>query len=137
MNIQRISLLRPPEGCFEFPRALIWQPFYQISADYPVLFTKGRTKCFVNSGSFPVASHILCVLPHTAFQRGFLCTFRGKQILSGLVFIRPLAGLMLQGCQYIPEGTDFSEQADGMLADIEWKLDNRPRKSLGCLTPIG
>ena len=38
--------------------------------------------------------------------------------------------------QYIPKGTDFSELTDEMTAEIEWKLNNRPRKSLGYLTPI-
>ena len=33
--------------------------------------------------------------------------------------------------QYIPKGTDFSELTDEMLAEIEWKLNHRPRKSLG------
>ena len=35
--------------------------------------------------------------------------------------------------QYIPKGTDFSELTDEMLAEIEWKLNHRPRKSLGYL----
>ena len=38
--------------------------------------------------------------------------------------------------QYIPKGTDFSELADEMLAEIEWKLNHRPRKSLGYRTPL-
>lgn len=38
--------------------------------------------------------------------------------------------------QYIPKGADFSELTDEMIAEIEWKLNNRPRKSLGYLTPI-
>jgi len=33
--------------------------------------------------------------------------------------------------QYIPKGTDFSEPADEKIAEIEWKLNSRPRKSLG------
>ena len=37
--------------------------------------------------------------------------------------------------QYIPKGTDFSELTDEMLAEIEWKLNHRPRKSLGYRTP--
>ena len=36
--------------------------------------------------------------------------------------------------QYIPKGTDFSELTDEMLAEIEWKLNHRPRKSLGYRT---
>ena len=36
--------------------------------------------------------------------------------------------------QYIPKGTDFSELTDEMLAQIEWKLNHRPRKSLGYRT---
>ena len=37
--------------------------------------------------------------------------------------------------QYIPKGTDFSKLTDEMLAEIEWKLNHRPRKSLGYRTP--
>ncbi len=33
--------------------------------------------------------------------------------------------------QYIPKGTDFKELTDEKIAEIEWKLNNRPRKSLG------
>ena len=38
--------------------------------------------------------------------------------------------------QYIPKGTDFSELTDDMLAEIEWKLNHRPRKTLGYRTPL-
>ena len=38
--------------------------------------------------------------------------------------------------QYIPKGTDFSELTDEMLAEIEWKLNHRARKSLGYRTPL-
>ena len=38
--------------------------------------------------------------------------------------------------QYIPKGTVFSELTDEMLAEIEWKLNHRPRKSLGYRTPL-
>ena len=38
--------------------------------------------------------------------------------------------------QYSPKGTDFSELTDEMLAEIEWKLNHRPRKSLGYRTPL-
>ena len=38
--------------------------------------------------------------------------------------------------QYISKGTDFSELTDEMLAEIEWKLNHRPRKSLGYKTPL-
>ena len=34
------------------------------------------------------------------------------------------------------KGTDFSELTDEMLAEIEWKLNHRPRKSLGYRTPL-
>lgn len=37
--------------------------------------------------------------------------------------------------QYIPKGTDFSTLTDEFIAEVEWKLNNRPRKSLGYLTP--
>ena len=38
--------------------------------------------------------------------------------------------------QYIPKGTDFSELTDEKLAEIEWILKHRPRKSLGYRTPL-
>ena len=38
--------------------------------------------------------------------------------------------------QYIPKGTDFSTLTDEFIAEVEWKLNNRPRKSLGYLTPL-
>ena len=38
--------------------------------------------------------------------------------------------------QYIPKGTDFSKLTDEMLAEIEWKLNHRHRKSLGYRTPL-
>ena len=38
--------------------------------------------------------------------------------------------------QYIPKGTDFSKLTDKMIEEIEWKLNIRPRKSLGYLTPL-
>jgi len=34
------------------------------------------------------------------------------------------------------KGTDFSNITDEMLSEIEWKLNNRPRKSLGYMTPL-
>ena len=37
--------------------------------------------------------------------------------------------------QYIPKGTDFSEITDEFVSWIENKLNNRPRKRLGYLTP--
>jgi IS30 family transposase len=36
----------------------------------------------------------------------------------------------------VSAGTDFSELTDEMLAEIEWKLNHRPRKSLGYRTPL-
>ena len=38
--------------------------------------------------------------------------------------------------QYIPKGTDFSELSDKFIAEVEWKLNNSPRKSLGYLTSL-
>ncbi len=38
--------------------------------------------------------------------------------------------------QYIPKGTDFRELTDKMLADIEWKLNHKPRKSPDYKTPL-
>ena len=37
--------------------------------------------------------------------------------------------------QYIPKGTDFSEINDEFVSWVENKLNNRPRKRLGYLTP--
>ena len=36
----------------------------------------------------------------------------------------------------VSTGSDFSELTDEMLAEIEWKLNHRPRKSLGYRTPL-
>ena len=38
--------------------------------------------------------------------------------------------------QYIPKGTDFEDLTDEYIAEVEWKLNHRPRKSLGFLTPL-
>jgi IS30 family transposase len=37
--------------------------------------------------------------------------------------------------QYIPKGKDFTEVSDSDILDIQNLLNNRPRKSLGYLTP--
>ena len=36
----------------------------------------------------------------------------------------------------VSTGSDFSKLTDEMLAEIEWKLNHRPRKSLGYRTPL-
>ncbi len=38
--------------------------------------------------------------------------------------------------QYIPKGTDFSTLTDEFIAEVERRLNNRPRKALGFLTPL-
>lgn len=38
--------------------------------------------------------------------------------------------------QYIPKGSDFDLYSEENIAEIEWKLNHRPRKSLGYLTPL-
>lgn len=38
--------------------------------------------------------------------------------------------------QYIPKGTDLDDVSEEYIREIEWKLNNRPRKSLGYLTPL-
>lgn len=38
--------------------------------------------------------------------------------------------------QYIPKGTDFEDLTDEYIAEVEWKLNHRPKKSLGYLTPL-
>jgi transposase, IS30 family len=37
---------------------------------------------------------------------------------------------------YFPKGTDFSKVSDRELKDVEWELNNRPRKRLGFKTPL-
>jgi IS30 family transposase len=37
---------------------------------------------------------------------------------------------------YFPKGTDFSKIPDQELKDVEWELNNRPRKRLGFKKPI-
>ena len=36
----------------------------------------------------------------------------------------------------VSTGSDFSKLTDEMLAEIEWKHNHRPRKSLGYRTPL-
>ncbi|MBR1539521.1 MAG: IS30 family transposase [Bacteroidales bacterium] len=38
--------------------------------------------------------------------------------------------------QYIPKGSDFDLYSEDYIAEVEWKLNHRPRKSLGYLTPL-
>lgn len=38
--------------------------------------------------------------------------------------------------QYIPKESDFDLYSDEYIAEVEWKLNHRPRKSLGYLTPL-
>ena len=38
--------------------------------------------------------------------------------------------------QYIPKGMDFEDLTEEQVAEVEWKLNHRPRKSLGYLTPL-
>ena len=38
--------------------------------------------------------------------------------------------------QYLPKGTSFENLTRAEVKRIEWKLNNRPRKRLGCLTPL-
>ena len=37
---------------------------------------------------------------------------------------------------YFPKGTDFSKISDEEIKDVEWELNNRPRKRLGFKTPM-
>ncbi len=39
-------------------------------------------------------------------------------------------------CQYLPKGTSFEDLTREKVKRIEWKLNNRPRKRLGFLTPL-
>ncbi len=38
--------------------------------------------------------------------------------------------------QYLPKGTFFEDLTREEVKRIEWKLNNRPRKRLGFLTPL-
>ena len=38
--------------------------------------------------------------------------------------------------QYLPKGTSFGNLTREQVKRIEWKLNNRPRKRLGFLTPL-
>ena len=40
------------------------------------------------------------------------------------------------GDHYIPKGTEFTNIENSVLKEIQNKLNNRPRKILGFLTPI-
>ena len=64
---------------------------------------------------------------------------RCVKILTHLVFFMPRgANENTNGLarQYIPKGTDFEDLTDEYIAEVEWKLNHRPRKSLGYLTPL-
>lgn len=37
---------------------------------------------------------------------------------------------------YFPKGTDFSKIPEEEVKDVEWELNNRPRKRLGFKTPM-
>ena len=88
-------------------------------------------KCSLSPSSFPQTSEE--GLPQSPPQRHFR--------LSGLE-MNELERLLIDNTdvnrdsQYIPKGTDFSEQTDEILAEIEWKLNHRPRKSLAYRTPL-
>jgi IS30 family transposase len=56
--------------------------------------------------------------PYASYERGSI------ENLNGLIR------------QYIPKGTHFSDIEDGFVKNIEGKLNNRPRKVLGFMTPI-
>ena len=56
--------------------------------------------------------------PYASYERGSI------ENLNGLVR------------QYIPKGTDFSDVEGDFVKSIEGKLNNRPRKVLGFMTPI-
>ena len=58
------------------------------------------------------------------------------QILSDYYYQILPKNLIVSEGQYIPKGTDFNELSDEFIAEVEWKLNNRPRKSLGYLTPL-
>lgn len=56
--------------------------------------------------------------PYASYERGSI------ENLNGLIR------------QYIPKGTPFDEITDEFIAQIQHKLNNRPRKVLGFLTPL-
>ena len=56
--------------------------------------------------------------PHASWQRG------GNE--NANMWIR----------YYFPKGTDFSKISDEELKDVEWELNNRPRKRLKFKTPM-
>jgi transposase, IS30 family len=55
--------------------------------------------------------------PYSSWQRG------GNE--NGNLWIR----------YYFPKGTDFGSITDEELKDVEWEINNRPRKRLGFKTP--
>ena len=56
--------------------------------------------------------------PYSAYQRG------GNE--NANLWIR----------YYFPKGTDFSKVSEEEIKDVEWELNNRPRKRLGFKTPM-
>ncbi len=65
--------------------------------------------------------------PYASWQRGgnHPISKGGNEQINGLVR------------RYLPKGTDFSKITDEEIAQIEWAINNRPRKCLGFKTPIG
>lgn len=56
--------------------------------------------------------------PYSSWQRGT------NENMNGLIR------------QYFPRGTDFKDVTDEDVCSVEYKLNNRPRKTLGYLTPL-
>ncbi len=96
----------------------------KIFRDLPEEFRKSDT---LDNGSEMVKHYLLRKVlgmdtyfadPYSAYQRG------GNE--NANLWIR----------YYFPKGTDFSKVTDEEIKEVEWELNNRPRKRLGFKTPM-
>lgn len=58
----------------------------------------------------------------------------GMQVPHETIYTTTYANGLLR--QYLPKGSDLSEHAQEELDAIVWKLNTRPRKSLGFRCPV-
>jgi len=94
---------------------------------YQVLPPKARKTTTLDNGSEHVLHHKLKnILGIQSFFADPYCSWQRGGNENANLWIR----------YYFPKGTDFRTIADEELKDVEWELNNRPRKRLGYQTPL-